>query len=450
MKLTIQRVKAILHDTYTLHILMEALLMRTIFNRGLILAILLLIVAAGQLSAQTWDFIGPKGHAVNCILAENTSLIFAGTDTGIYVYTDDKWTLAYSGLPVLAIARLVPGVVVAAVGNGSVSDGLYIGTQTLSKPPYYTFALGQHVENPTALAVMFNYLNTGDTLVFTGSGNNIYKATYTVGKGLASLSAVKGPALPFGRGSPLCAAMLAFQGEVLFVGGYDENPLIRPGTGTLLRLMADSLRVSRSLRVTSLADVNIATIGQSLVVGTLDSGVLCYDLGSWTNLGTPSTYPIKAVAARPSTMTLREVPIAAAADGVFSYSGTWSELGKFPDSTIACIVPSPFIIGTFVPLLAGTGDGAYQYAQATAVQQVRHENAVPRMVVSEGNNVKVSIAGTSAPIEILITNAQGRVVKKITLKGSSVTFKLPGAGVYYYTCTSRDAVLHTGIIRNTK
>jgi hypothetical protein len=108
-------------------------------------------------SQPVWYSLGLESRNVSCLLADDTTMILAGTDQGLYVLWGGEWTQVTGGIAanaqVTALARLASGGVVATVGGGSNSDGVYVGEIRIYGPPFYIFTLLEWVEMPQSLAV---------------------------------------------------------------------------------------------------------------------------------------------------------------------------------------------------------------------------------------------------------------------------------------------------------
>jgi len=123
-------------------------------------AVLLVLVCPQMGSAQptqySWHPIGLQGGNVNCLLVDDTVRMLAGTDRGLWL-RDADWIQFSGGIAtnasVKAMVRLSSGDIIAAVGGGSNSDGVYRGVDILDGPPFYEFSLVEHLTGAQALAV---------------------------------------------------------------------------------------------------------------------------------------------------------------------------------------------------------------------------------------------------------------------------------------------------------
>ncbi len=99
--------------------------------------------------------IGLSDRAVNCIPADNTAAIPAGTDSGVSVLRNTTWHHVKMP-PVKALERVAPPEAAAAAGGGAKSGGIYIGRaagngSAAIPPALYIFVIGRSIANPTAL-----------------------------------------------------------------------------------------------------------------------------------------------------------------------------------------------------------------------------------------------------------------------------------------------------------
>jgi hypothetical protein len=316
-----------------------------------------------SLAAPVWYSLGLEDRVVNCILADDTNMVVAGTDSGVSVYWHSAW-YHIDMLPTKALVRLPGGAVAAACGNGSRSDGVYIGTVRIYGPPFYIFSIsnGNWLMQPTALALKRTVVSRDTTtLLYVGSGSAV--AVGQVAKdSLLSLTSLKMPAYAFGVEEPWCAGLHAFSDTgALYAGGSDRGAM--PGPGSLLRLDGDSLVIVRRLNVTGLDEGKFFEVGpQELAIGTVDSGVIRYNpaTAAWTHLGSPAGEAVLCVRVVTPQVGWSDALYAGTASGV--YRSGWTEIG---DLKVAPRFLCP--MGQWGDLLAATGAGVYLYGNQSTV-----------------------------------------------------------------------------------
>ncbi|MBN1127648.1 MAG: hypothetical protein JXA71_01585 [Chitinispirillaceae bacterium] len=413
-------------------------------------------------SAENWTPLGLRDYSVNCILAEDTMRIFAGTDKGVSIYWSmgqtNNWSDAYTGLPVHAIARINSSTVVAAAGMGTFSDGLYIGRDVLDGPPFYAFTIGQFCLWPTALALKDTIIESDTmTLVYAGSQNGISVGRF-IKDTLHALAEIPMPENAFGVEMPHCSAIeLSPVNHTLYAGGYDRSP--EPGPGSFLELVSDSLHIIRRLNVTAMTNGSFMPEASrpELLIGTSDSGVFRYTPtpAGWNHLGSPLPgQAIHSVCAIRRSPVPADFPIAAVDSGVFSGSDTgdqtdWAETGDIP-ATPRCVVVSPFMRGTQVQLMAGTDSGVYVFGpEAQVTNRFRAASPAPCFIAYSRDRLSISLpARITLPVCLTITALSGARIEQVMLQSYDSAVALPGYAGGVFVVTVRDT--DRGIIARSK
>ncbi|MBN2188387.1 MAG: hypothetical protein JW699_02950, partial [Chitinispirillaceae bacterium] len=293
-----------------------------------------LVFSCTLASAQpSWQLLGLDDRSINCILADDTTMILAGTDSGMSVYWNKRWYEFSLTLPVTSIVRYSDNLIFAGAGNGSRSDAVYIGDKIILGPPFYALRLQQYFVEPTAMTIN----NTTAVPRLYAGGRNRVSVAMIGADTLHPFDTVKIPAYAFGVEKPRCADLLLFGDTTLYAGGYDESTLMG-GPGNLLALVKDSLGVARKFDVTALAQGTFMEAGPlELVVGTRDSGVWFYSPSMfipWTTIPGPDREPVRDLLTMPGMM-FTDMLIAASSSGVFSSGGhstVWTEVGDIPAS----------------------------------------------------------------------------------------------------------------------
>lgn len=382
---------------------------------------LLAITAAGVSAAQAapdWYSLGLNDRAVNCILADDTSTIIAGTDSGVSVHVNAQW-YHIAMLPVTAIVRVSSTAIAVAAGNGSKSDGIYIGQRYIG-PSLFSFKLGGYFMNPSALAA-------GPAVSVAASAADFPYVLYVGGKNsfawgllnkdsLSKLNSVPMPAYAFGVEDPCCAAIQIFNNHP-FAGGYERN-LSMPAPSYLLNYdFQDSLWKIRPMKTTAMSQGRYRSIfGGNLVmlaVADLDSGVFFYNLAAgnpWYRIMGPAGSPIvslfSGVAQSLQGINRDTTLYAANRDGVFQCASgepgpIWIKLGTLPEEPLFLTG-----VGSKGNLLVGTTAGIYRYGdQGAGVSDV--SRLAPGKKVQGKRTVRVSVTNSLTPTNRLY-NLQGR------------------------------------------
>jgi hypothetical protein len=378
----------------------------------------LLSLPVSLFAAPQWYSLGLSDRAVNCILADDTSTIIAGTDSGVSVYWKTQW-YHIPMLPVTAIARVSPAVVAVAGGMGTWSDGVYIGKNIINGPPFYSFSVGDYFQNLTALAVgpaVSRAASTEDLpyVLYVG-GPNSFAWGLLRKDSLSKLNSVPMPEYAFGVESPFCAAIQIFNNQP-YVGGYERN-LSMPARSYLLSYdFQDSLWKVRPMKTTAMSQGRFRSLFGGTIamiaIADLDSGVFFYNLAAgnpWYRISGPAGGPVVSLYSGLAQGASRDTTLYAAnKDGVFQcVSGEpgplWIKLGMLP-------IQPRFLtgIGSKGDPLAATAAGVYRYGEnGTGVMNGR----------TTAGTIKIAVDRKKLNISITAKPSTG-----IDLKGRSVKY----------------------------
>ncbi|MBN2035609.1 MAG: hypothetical protein JW768_02590 [Chitinispirillaceae bacterium] len=403
-----------------------------------------------------WRLLGLEDRSINCILADDTSMILVGTSKGMSVYWNSGWFDFDLALPVTSIARLSNDMIFVGAGNGSRSDAVYMGKKILKGPPFYQMRFQHYFLEPAAMVI-----NNAMAIarLFVG-GRNIVSVGMIGNDTLLDMRPITVPEYPFGVEMPYCSDILIFSGSVssaysVFAGGYDKSP--EPGQGSLLELDMDSLifHTLRKLDVTALAQGSFEEGGpELLVVGTRDAGILLYNPSSQTSalLPGPGKLPINDVITVPN-MIFSDILVAACDSGVYANNGraqTWAEIGSIPAPPL-CLAPrgtpADVISGA---LLAGTAKGVYIYdiPAGIAAHSAQKGGAVQaKPIFSRNGDVRIRLEGSMLSFAtITVYTASGKVHTQIPAASGQARFRLEAKGIYLYDCIIRGIVMRRGVI----
>jgi hypothetical protein len=339
----------------------------------------LLSSSFSTIAAPAWYSLGLDDRAVHCILADDTSKIIAGTDSGVSVRTGNAKWFHIKMLPVRALERVSSTAVAAAAGNGSKSDGIYIGQDIINGPPFYSFTLGQYLANPSVLTaeqIVTIAAAPGPTAILYAGNSNSVVSGLVSNDSLKTLKPIGIPAYAFGVEMPYCSSLHLFSGQ-LFAGGYDISPA--PGLSYLLHLSdalsGDTMYTMRKMKATAISEGRFSSIlGSSslvMVIADADSGIFFYNQSMsnpWRRIAGPTSNPIQSLYVLSGPVNDNTL-YAANKDGVYETGirGTiqasmanWSEIGNLP-------VEPHYItrLGLGSDLVAGTVKGLYRYGENT-------------------------------------------------------------------------------------
>lgn len=344
-------------------------------------------------AAPQWYPIGLSDRAVHCLLADDTSTIFAGTESGIsYRVSGNGQWYHFKMLPVTAIVRIANSGVAVAAGNGSDSDGVYFGLAIAGinknnvdrQYPTYNFMLKERILQPTALAVAPAVSEEAvlpenpPMVLYVGNKNSVAWGLIDMSVSLSKLAKIKSYPFSFGVEDPFCSSLCVMRNR-LYAGGYDRF-LGNPATSFLCYCWGDSLirRLPRktTAMTTGLFSKLFGLNSPLLAVADRDSGVFLYGPnldGAWRHLQKPLGNPVVSLYAGKKIGTGGDTVLyAATRDGVFRATEAepqpiWVKLGTLPVEPI-------FItgMGSTGDLLAATSKGVYRYGETgTGVKNSR-------------------------------------------------------------------------------
>jgi hypothetical protein len=415
-----------------------------------------LLFSAIQVSAQpSWQLLGLDDRSINCILADDTTMILAGTDSGMSVCWNKRWYDFTLTLPVTSIVRYSDNVIFVGAGNGSRSDAIYIGDKIIFGPPFYALRFQQYFVEPTAMTIN----NTMAIPRLYAGGLNRVSVAMIGSDTLYPFDTVKIPAYAFGIVMPRCADLLLFGDTTLYAGGYDRSTLMG-GPGSLLVLVKDSLCVARKFDITALAQGTFFEVGPlELVVGTRDSGVWFYSASMfipWTNIPGPNREPVRDLLTMPGMM-FSDMLIAASDSGVFTSGGhstVWTEIGDIPAPPNCCAVLGRATGSMEGSLLAGTSKGVYLYATPVGIRDRRMTAAdavAARPILCRNGEVLLKVPAAAGRVaEVAVYTMSGKLYARISTAQPTVRFRLGAAGLFYYFCSVSGRTTLSGVMVNVR
>jgi len=321
-----------------------------------------------------WTLFGLEGEAVNTIahLSEDFGhdAIMAGTDNGIKYYEfGHHWNSLGYGCPVYDIKMIDDNTFVAAAGNGSDSEGIYMGKVTGIGEPgsIWDFRLLIKHSRPTALAVQMldaEYFGGLAAYVLAGNVTGVSKGLLH-NDSISALTAITGPENPFGM---RCASILySIQEDVIYAAGHGNYlSFSEEGTHDTAMLLRGTTELAalKTIDITSMVQYRYDNKTR-IAMATVDSGIQGYIDGSSAFshiLADPQPNPLLAIAtvfSRPTDSFPRLV--AATYDkSVFmqchvDMNCVWQYLPPLPSR------PRCLSVSNNNTVWAGTDSGLYRY-----------------------------------------------------------------------------------------
>ena len=420
--------------------------------RFLCLVSILFLTILDISAAPAWNLIGLSDRTINCILADDTTMVLAGTNKGMSVHWNNIWYEIPITIPVYSLVRLSADLIAVGVGNGSKSDAIYLGKKVSKGPPFFELTLQSYFVSPTAMTLRNDM---AIPRLYVGSGKQGI-SVFTLGNDtLVFERAFKIPAYAFGVESPRCADLAWFGNTQLFAGGFDQSP--NPGTGNLLTLVTDSLQTTRRLNVTSLAQGSFFDVApvMELVIGTIDTGVFLHNPvgNNWVSLSRPDDGPVSDLLVVTPQIGRSDI-IMATTSGVYTNNNLspngWTALGKIPTAPV-CLAGKRSMTGVLTgELFAGTAEGIYFYSQTTGTNNKQSPAKkivnVNRQVIRNGSFL-LPTWNKGREVEITIYSASGLLVKKERSSKKGISLNIP-SGMFYYKCTSNGNSISSGVLMN--
>jgi hypothetical protein len=415
----------------------------------------------------SWKYVGLKGATVNTMLplvGFSPDGIMVGTQTGIRNFEYGHWDTAaayttWSGLPVHDIIRIPGERLLAAMGNGSDSDGVYLGKVSAIGEPgtRWRFSLLAKCPLPTALA--FSPLD-GDCTgkLFLGNAEGV-RSGLLCKDTLKQLAVVAGPHDPFGG---FCRAMLVSSSDgMLYAGGRNHDRTGgMGGEAWILRGDASGMSALKKLDATSIIDlpprIPDAAVSSSnrtmVVIGALDSGIQIFDSGTFKGRYPPplqrDTVLSVAYLSENFGATRYTQMVAATPSGVYiqcppdAYC-VWTRLSSLP-GVPRCLA---YHQGTMV--WAATDSGVYRYDNSTSAGRnnlTAASGAVAKAWCGEGKEgIIVRIENNMGrTCEFSLFDLRGRCLKSCGITKSRSHFPVAGKGIYFFKIALDNKVIRTG------
>jgi hypothetical protein len=418
-------------------------------------------------ASPTWSYVGLKGETVKSILSmipNSPNGVMVGTQTGIWHFEYTWWYHSFSGLPVHDIIKIPGDRLLAAAGNGSDSDGVYLGTVTAIGEPGTRWGFSLLVKSPRPTALAFQALHMDTTCagrVYVGNAEGVRSGFLCTGadkKLVCDLTMVSGPDHPFGS---VCASMLVGSDDgMLYAGGYDQgiDPVPSSNSWLLRGNYSIGLAALKKMNVSSIIELPEQTIDSRPVrlvaVATIDSGIQSFDNGTpFDNGGFPrqvfmdSKIIDLALFDLFGTGTTRIV--AATPSGVFFFGGwacdpTWLRY-DLPGS------PKCLAHHEGKMLWAGTDSGVYRYENIAKVDRKYSFGSLSGLRIQSSRTIKGDIVFRITSNDhydgrVSVFDTRGRLVKTCIVAGKHTSISGIGKGLFFYKIAVNNTVVQAGRI----
>jgi hypothetical protein len=415
-------------------------------------------------AASSWTYVGLKGETINSILPMmeySPNGIMVGTQTGIWNYEYTWWEHSFNKLPVHDILKIPGERLLAAMGNGSDSDGVYLGKVVAIGEPgtRWGFSLLVKCPHPTALAFQAIAMDTTCLgRLYVGNAEGVRSGYLCKGADnnlVCDLTLVNCPDHPFGS---TCTSMIVGSDDgMLYAGGYNQgiNP-VPASNAWLLRGNTTGLTALKKMNVTSIMELPEQKIGSRQVkliaVATIDSGIQTFDSGTpYVDGGVPSRVFLEANIRDIAVFNLNGDAhfVAETPSGVYFFLGwaadpTWM---KYPlPGAPKCLAHHEGKM-----LWAGTDSGVYRYESITAVGRKNSFGSSSGMRIQSNRTIKGNVFfeiknndGYDGKVSLFDT--RGRLVKTCILAGKHASISGFGKGLFFYKIAANNTVVQAGRI----
>jgi hypothetical protein len=415
-------------------------------------------------AASSWNYVGLKGEAINVIfpvIGTSPNGIMVGTQTGIWHFEYSWWDHSYSGLPVHDIIKIPGERLLAAMGNGSDSDGVYLGKVVAIGEPgtRWGFSLLVKCPHPTALAFQAIAMDTTCSgRLYVGNAEGVRSGYLCKGADnnlVCDLTIVSSPGHPFGS---TCESMIVGSDDgMLCAGGYDQGiDLVPASNAWLLRGNASGLTALKKMNVTSIMEMPEQKIGSRQVkviaVATIDSGIQTFDNGTpYVDGRVPSRVFSEANILDIAVFNLNETAhfVAATPSGVYFFLGwaadpTWMK-PSLPGSPV-CLA---YHQGTM--LWAGTDSGVYRYESITVVDRKDTFGSSAGMRIQSIRTIKGDVFfeinnNDNYDGKVSFFDTRGKLVKTCIVAGNHISIFSIGKGLFFYKIAVNNKAVQTGRI----
>jgi outer membrane protein assembly factor BamB len=333
--------------------------------------------------------------------------------------------------------RIAYGKILAAAGNGSDSDGIYIGEIIAVGEPgvLWEFKLLKKINMPTAIAFRESMSGVCNGTIYIGNSSGVFSGQLC-DKTVNTLTQLSGPSNPWGR----CSALqFSFDGTFWAGGTFHDKVAFKiQDTALLLRGAAELTKV-KPLDVLSM--VNYSTLNDSLLaIATYDSGIHLYKGNhlQWTVESPEKNEPVVAIAPfQKSSISGGWQPLVAA-----SYSRvylqclpeserTWVSLGTPPSAELRCLAQAQDGV-----LWLGTSKGIYKYESSTGTQIHSSQEPKPlemKLIQTDHSSAELSFNDEfKGNCRVYVFDMRGRCIREFESIGNTLSISDISTGTYMY------------------
>lgn len=387
-----------------------------------------------DITLKPWESAGPAGYNVISVLyAAKTKKLLAGTDKGLLVKGNAGWVKVGSvkdTIPVWDMIELPDSSIVAVIGKGATSDGVYWG-KAKDSIPYYELFLIDYLRFAQTVAAV----KTADT-IYVGARNTIARSVRSTNGSFGMFEKLKAPADVFGSDVPYCAEMhYCYSYPKIYGGGYDRSTT-QPSPGHLVYIDKDSAVIVSAFDVTSITeDYSMYEINKSnfLYAATKDSGIYFQSVSisnQWKQIPAPSADPLVQICGfeglfitasdkpgqEDKTILFALVNKAPNGNMYYYISKFWRQAPPIQAQPVLNCMSMYFKQNPFIDLYVGTSNGIYASeinGQVSVAQK-------PDFTSNESNRIAVKrdLSGSlcvtytsrsSGAVSIVLLDCKGRI-----------------------------------------
>ncbi len=415
-------------------------------------------------AAASWTLVGLKNEKINTVChfaGSEENAVMVGTDKGIRWYEYGIWwenggmASKPLGLPVYDIKWTSSMNLLAIAGNGSDSDGVYLGKVTAIGEPGTLFGFSLLVKWPKPTALALATLDGGCTdKVYVGNVNGVATGLLC-NKAIDSLKTMTGPQHPFGI---TCAAMTFSPWDgMLYAGGNSYGIEFETGEYDTAMFLKGTTELTpvKKIDITSMTEFSSQN-DTLLAIATLDSGIQVFKKGV-LQYSLPSPVRNEPVVSIVPFATQNfgggkwTMLVAATPSGVFrqcppNADCIWSDFGVKIPASPRCLTQYAGRI-----LWAGTDSGVYRYDYTTGVRQRSVATTPLSMHVSLLRGRQGSIGFDFDDIDrarytLNVFDLRGRCVARDVIVGKQIVVTGVGRGMFLYRVMSDEGIAAFGSV----
>jgi hypothetical protein len=433
------------------------------------IAVLLGIASLYPIHAtSSWTYVGLKGETINTILPvipSSPNGIMVGTQTGIWHFEYTWWDHSFSGLPVHDIIKTSGEQLLAAAGNGSDSDGVYIGKVAAIGEPgtRLRFSLLAKCPQPTALAFQPSKapMDSCYGTLYVGNAEGVMSGRLCIApQDLAcELTKISAPADPF---VGTCESMIVGSDDnMLYAGGRADN-IIQPGPGPvkyswLLRGNASGLTGVKRMNATSIVEMPVQRGPDDgpiryIAVATSDSGVQLFNSGAYFGRIPPPLGSVPILDIVPfQTFSGQDITqiVAATPSGVYcqyppNADCIWAKMPGLLPGSPKCVAQYQGEI-----LWSGTDSGVYRYGSLTAVDRkislaATSSLGIKSIRAEKGNIVFEINSNCTQDGKVSFFDTRGRCVKTCSITQRHTSISDIGKGLFLFRIAINNKIAQAG------